>query len=93
MAKKKHVTKHATNINYNKNEVHIHLGERKKRAKKRKATNPRSSHSHAPQFSSQITVNRPQQFDPMTQSQRETILGQVPVPVPVKTPVLMLMEQ
>ena len=50
MAKKKHVTKHATNINYNKNEVHIHLGERKKRAKKRKATNPRSSHPYAPQF-------------------------------------------
>ena len=95
MAKKKHVTKHATNINNNKNEVHIHLGERKKRAKKRKATNPRSSHPYAPQFSSQIPqpltpqfyVNRPQTFDPMTQSQRETILGQVPVPVPVQTPV------
>ena len=88
MAKKKHVTKHATNINNNKNEVHIHLGERK-------ATNPRSSHPYSPQFSSQIPqpltpqfyVNRPQQFDPMTQSQKETILGQVPVPVPVKTPV------
>ena len=50
MAKKKHVTKHATNINNNKNDVHIHLGERKKRAKKRKATNPRSSHPYAPQF-------------------------------------------
>ena len=95
MGKKKNVRKHATNINnnHNKNEVHIHLGEKKKRAKKRKTTSkPRSDH---PQFSSQIPnpltpqfyVNRSQQFDPMTQSQRETILCQVPVPVPVKTPV------
>ena len=93
MAKKKHVRKHATNINNNKNEVHIHLGEKKRRAKQRKTTSkPRL---YAPQFSSQVPqpltpqfyVNRPQQFDPMTQSQRETILGQVPVPIPVPIPV------
>lgn len=95
MAKKKNVTKHATNVNNNRNEVHIHLGDKKKRAKKRKAVNPRSSHPYASQFSSQIPqpltpqfyVNRSQQFDPMTQSQRETILGQVPVPVTVPVPV------
>ena len=93
MGKKKNVRKHATNINHNKNEVHIHLGEKKKRAKQRKTTSkPRL---YAPQFTSQVPqpltpqfyVNRPQQFDPMTQSQIETILGQVPVPIPVPIPV------
>ena len=34
MAKKKNVTKHATNVNNNRNEVHIHLGDKKNVLKK-----------------------------------------------------------
>ena len=100
MAKKKHLKKHATNINHNKNVVHIHIGDKKKRATKSKkaSSNPRSDHPHThfsvqmPQtLAPQFHMNRPQHFDPMTQAQRENILGntQVPVngPVPVRVPV------
>jgi hypothetical protein len=100
MAKKKHLKKHATNINHNKNVVHIHIGDKKRRAAKSKkaSSNPRSDHPHShfsvqmPQtLAPQFHMNRPQHFDPMTQAQRENILGntQVPVngPVPVRVPV------
>lgn len=107
MANKKHLKKHATNINHNKNVVHIHIGDKKKRraAKSKKAASkPRSDHPHShfsiqmPQtLAPQFHMNRPQHFDPMTQAQRETILGSAqvpvngpihnPVPVPVQVPV------
>jgi hypothetical protein len=93
MGKKKHSTKNSTNVNHNKNVVHIHLSEKKTRSKRGKGSSkPRSDHPYA-HFSPSISlnpqfhINRPQQFDPITQVQRENILGQVPVHAPIAVPV------
>lgn len=92
MVHKTKKTKHATNINNNKNEVHIHLSSKKRKAKRKGKPNTRP---YQPHFSANIPqppppqfyVNRPQQFDPITQVQKEMNPVQVPVSTPIRNPV------